>query len=570
MGERRIERVDELPLISHWFDRMQVAQIIDDLLPTAHGNRKGLSYGELSILFLMYTIHQRTHKLSSMEDWVLHHQHTLETTLNRSISLKEATDDRLGDLLDVLGSTADQTAELCQAFSSHLISAFELPTEVARYDTTSFNVYHAPASDQKTSGSLLQFGYSKDHRPDLLQFKQGLGILSSSGVPIFSETLTGNTADDPCYIPAWRQMATTIGHPNFLFVADCKAGAIETRATIAQEGGRYLFPLPMTGDIPDIIEQAIFDSELQSLELAWHTYSDGKCRLIAKGFEEVKCQESPSDSQFQWDERWLFSQSHTHGQQQRGSLEKRLEKTEAQLQKLQQKALDDPEELIKKVESTLKKHKTAKYFQWELKEEQTETKKYQGKGRPGPNTPFKIHITFLSRLHFTRNEGAIERAFVTAGWRIFVTNAPNETVSFEKAISYYRDQWEVEHGIQHWKKGNLPALPLYLKIEERIRGLMFLLTLALQALTLIEYVSSKELKNAGQKIAGLVPGNPKMKTARPSADRLMTVFHQLNLMVIDNGKRRQAFLVESLSELQLFILKLLRIPEAVYQLEAPS
>ena len=67
----------------------------------------------------------------------------------------------------------------------HLIHAYSLPTDVARCDTTSFSVHHGPAG----TNDLLRFGHRRDHRPDLLQFKQGLGTLDPAGIPLWSETL---------------------------------------------------------------------------------------------------------------------------------------------------------------------------------------------------------------------------------------------------------------------------------------------------------------------------------------------------------------------------------------------
>jgi transposase len=45
-------------------------------------------------------------------------------------------------------------------------------------------------------------------------------------------------------------------------------------------------------------------------------------------------------------------------------------------------------------------------------------------------------------------------------------------------MAYYRDEWLVEHGFRRFKKGSLPALPLFLRLDERIRGLMLLLMVA--------------------------------------------------------------------------------------------
>ncbi|MDJ0900557.1 MAG: hypothetical protein QNJ55_17280 [Xenococcus sp. MO_188.B8] len=43
------ERADDLPLIIHWLKQMEIASIIDQELAPPHGNRKGLSYGQLSV-----------------------------------------------------------------------------------------------------------------------------------------------------------------------------------------------------------------------------------------------------------------------------------------------------------------------------------------------------------------------------------------------------------------------------------------------------------------------------------------------------------------------------------------
>lgn len=91
---------------------------------------------------------------------------------------------------------------------------------MARYDTTSFSVHHAAPEEGQEKG-LLGFGHSKDHRADLVQFKQGLGSLDPTSVPLLTNTVAGSMADGPLYLPAWQEMVKTIGHAHFLYVADC-------------------------------------------------------------------------------------------------------------------------------------------------------------------------------------------------------------------------------------------------------------------------------------------------------------------------------------------------------------
>ncbi len=132
------------------------------------------------------------------------------------------------------------------------------------------------------------------------------------------------------------------------------------------------------------------------------------------------------------------------------------------------------------------------------------------------------------------------------------------------AVMYYRDEWQVEHGMHRFKKGSLPALPLGIRIAERIHGLMLLLFVALQALTLIEFVAARSLAQEKTTLAGLVPGNPKRKTARPSAERLLASFEYLHLLVEKQRDTLKLTINESLSDLQLQILHLLCLSPDIY------
>jgi transposase len=89
--------------------------------------------------------------------------------------------------------------------------------------------------------------------------------LDPAGVPIFTNTVRGPDADDPLYLPAWQEMVKTIGHPHFLYVADCKAGALLTRATIDHGKGCYLFPLPssLSGELIETVVNFKNDQEIQ-------------------------------------------------------------------------------------------------------------------------------------------------------------------------------------------------------------------------------------------------------------------------------------------------------------------
>lgn len=93
---------------------MKVAEIIDEHLAKPHGNRQGLSYGELAVLLLTYIVSEGDHRICCLEKWVCEHQNSLEGITGWSIREKEATDDRCGDLLRILGLIDPQTEQQYQ------------------------------------------------------------------------------------------------------------------------------------------------------------------------------------------------------------------------------------------------------------------------------------------------------------------------------------------------------------------------------------------------------------------------------------------------------------------------
>lgn len=554
-------------MILHWLLRMKI-QVIIDRIWYPHSNWQGVSYGQLAVLFVTYIIHQRSHRLSSMEQWVKGHHTVLEQVTGWSIGPKEATDDRLDILLDALGSDEDQSVEFQRQLGSHLIQAYELPTQVGRYDTTSFNVYHAPPQAEQAGHTLLRFGYSKDKRPDLLQFKQGLGTLDPAGVPIVTHTLSGEKADDGLYLYAWEQMCQTIGHTAWLYVADSKAAARQIRGSIDHKGGRYLFPLPMTGDTPAWLRAQVLNLpvEPKKIYLPGVVDKDNQPQAVGQGFviERTISEQLADGISHEWTEQWFVSHSFAHAKRTQASLSRRLSQTVDKLSSLRPKAEETAAQFQRRANQLLKRRKMEDYLALTVQETVTTTKKYLKPGRPTSNSPFQLVEQRHLSLEVQIDETALDEAYHLAGWRVFVSNTSTQQMSLTQATAYYRDEWLVENGFHRFKGGSLPTLPLFLRLPERIIGLMLLLLVALQTLTLLEFVARRSLTDQQKQIAGLVPGNPKRKTDRPTAEKLLGAFTNLHLVVETNETMVNGYLNETLTPLQRQILALLDLPETVF------
>ena len=568
MIEQRIERVDSLPLILYWLTKMRIQGAIDAIWHP-HPYWQGLSYGQLAVLFVAYVLYMHTHRLSGMEAWVVSHRTTLEELTGWTIRLKEATDDRVGHMIEMLGREEGAAIRFQRQVGQNLIQAYALPTEVARYDTTSFSVYHAAPEEGQGKG-LLGFGHSKDHRADLVQFKQGLGSLDPAGIPLYTNTVGGQAADDPLYLPAWQEMVKTVGHPHFLYVADCKAAALATRAAIDHGQGCYLFPLPMTGETPDLLRQWVLSPPVPVAEIYLPDITDkeGRPLLVGYGFSIERLMQCTLEdgTVHTWTERWLVTQSLAHARRQQVGLQERLTKTTAELNRLKARTAESRDEYQLRAERLLKQRQLEDLLTVTAVEGVTAKKQYENRGRPGAHSSYTLVEERHLHLELQLNQTAIEEQRRLSGWRIYVINLPAASLSLEQAMSYYRDEWLVEHGFHRFKKGSLPALPLFLRLDERIRGLMLLLMVALQALTLLEFISQRQLKANQETIAGLVPGNPKMKTDHPSAERILAQFDGLHLFIEETETRLNARMVELLTPVQQRLLALLDIPETVYAL----
>lgn len=556
------ERADDLPLIIHWLKQMEIASIIDRELPSPHGNRKGLSYGQLAVLFLSYVVSQSDHRLCAVESWVEKHRKTLEMATGWSIGEKDSTDDRLADLLSIIGSSRqEEREEIALRLGQKTIRAYELPTDKARSDTTSFSVYHQPGTETEKK-DLLNFGYSKDRRPDLVQYRQMLATLDPMGLPLLGATLPGNKTDESDYLPTWQQLAKIIGHKDFLFLADSKASTWNNRASINQEGGIYCFPLAMSQPRPKLLLKWVIDSPIAVEEIYLNSEENSEYP-IGKGFEvplgSLWC--NPGNQQWhRWSERWLVVCSYALQQRQLKSLSARLSKAELALEKLVQKTPQDEVVLQTKVESILKRYRVEEQILTSIEKQISYQKVYQGAGRGGENRSYRrVRQTTLS-LTYQLCQSKISEQQSIAGWRLYVTNAEQSHLSLEQAVNSYREQWQPERGFHRLKRGRLPALPIYFQDEDRIRGLMFVLTIALTLFTLMEFVVRRQLAMSGQSLSGLYSGNPKRTTFRPTAEQLLTAFGDLTLYLYPDGSTE----ISSLNSLQRQILNLMKIPESIY------
>lgn len=327
------ERVDDIPLLLEQMQRMGLPTLLDEHFPI-HGNWQGLSLGWVSTIWLSAILSRGDHRLVHVEPWVAKRLWTLGATTGQALKRVDFTDDRLEIVLRHL-SDDTRWAAFESALNQHTVRVYDLSTERVHVDSTSASAYTTV-----TEGGLFQCGHSKDYRPDLPQVKVMQAVLDPLGMPVATDVVSGERADDPLYVPCIGRVQASLGRRGLLYVGDCKMASRETRAFIAAPGDFYLCPLPKVQ-----LAAGEFDAALEAVWRGEHTLlpvvrerADGTSALIAEGYEyPVALSQEVGGQVHSWTERRLMVRSVRHAHAAEAALRTRVAKARAQIAALNQR-----------------------------------------------------------------------------------------------------------------------------------------------------------------------------------------------------------------------------------------
>ena len=139
-----------------------------------------------------------------------------------------------------------------------------------------------------------------------------------------------------------------------------------------------------------------------------------------------------------------------------------------------------------------------------------------GRGRGAAHREQRVIET--GRYHITavvRQEARIAAQKDRFGWKGFVTNTTAQRLSLGDAVLCYRHEYRIEP-IVNRLKSRLQVAPLFVKRDDQIQGLPYLLTLGVRLLTVMEFNVRRSLQQDQAKLPGLHPENRKKQTATPA------------------------------------------------------
>ena len=563
-------RLDDLPVLYTIIKSVGIGKSVDNYIKV-HGNWCGALPGTILEFWLCYLLSECDHRVSGTEEWARTNIGLLQLLSgNKKLSGQDFSDDKLGTLLDYFSEPASWSS-IETAVNSKVLGVYRLE---AGTDLSTFRLDAAPMQmyGKVKRGGLLQHGYHK-HHANLPQFKLKLCTLDNAvnnfAYPVCHLTVNGNVSDDELYIAIIKESKKVLsGISAFssgnLYVGDSKFGSLNNRLAVYKNLDYYLMPLSNVQLSSKERKVLIDKNKATSYEQVFRE-EQGEKVLVAEGFEVHQDIEiDREEAGYEWRERRLFVHSINYAKSQSTALEKRLSKAEASIKQLakrkQGKAILSKKKDYKDAIATIiQEQKIEDLLKVEILTHKTKIKK-----RAYGNRPERVETTTSYELVISRQEELIKQRKKYMGWQVYATNAPQSLLPFEKCVWKYRYQSNIESRFDDIRNKMAPLLPVFLQKDNRIKGLVNILLLALKICSMLEYKVAEQLQDRKEILYNVYEGNPNRGTDRPSAKRILTAFEGISLSVILNKDQFQFALMTPLKPVQQKILSLLDLKDTIY------
>jgi transposase len=526
----RVEQIADLPLLADQIQRCDLSNLLDEYFPD-HGLWKGISGGQVGVGWLLYILSEGDHRLSHVEDWADLHIRTLKILLGvpklRSIDF---CDDRLGRLLDRY-SDATIWYNFEQALGKRLLQIYPLPTlsnvtesAIPVIRTDSFN-----APQFRPQGELFTHGYSKQRRSDQPFCKVMVSSLDSLAMPLAVEIVKGSGPDVNHYLPIINRVRATLKTSGNLYVGDSQLGSLPNRLEITQNGDYYLCPLHRKQCSVEQLHTYLHQMPWPIEELPSLFTEEGATRKPVY-FHEIS--EMITAPEGQWQERRLLVYSPEYAKGLVTSFNNRIAEAEVAIMNLviSKTGRRNPKTLKAlhgRIAGILNKYGVDECFEIYCSQTQEYRAVQRYKDRPAEQ---RKEVTL--HLNIKRKEDLIKLKQQRLGWQIYATNAPRQLISAPELVRNYRNEYRIEHLFDYFINRDVGLLPIYLKKESRVKGLIRLLSLAMRFCTLIQHQARTELATKKGKIKGIYPGNKGRKTANPTSPMILRAFRGIAVVWI--------------------------------------
>jgi transposase len=290
--------------------------------------------------------------------------------------------------------------------------------------------------------------------------------------------------------------------------------------------------------------------------------------VIGVGFEvTVKQTATVQGRDIQWTERRLAFRSFERAASDAEKLAESIARAHSQLlalnQRRQGKKRLDADQLAQACTAIIQRHRVEGILNWRL-----ETTLQQRTVRAWKDRPARRQCQQRHEVKVELDREALLKQQQQLGWSFYATNHPIEQCPLPRAVLAYRGQHTIEHGFGRLKGRPLGLLPLFLKDETRVVGLIHLLVIALRLLCVTQFVVRRNLAQtkveSEREIKGLYASQASRATSRPTTELMLEAFEGVSLLIGKDEQRQTVAWLTPLNGLQKRILDLLGFSHDIY------
>jgi len=523
--------VGALPVIVHYFERLRLGQIINEVVPWEGGVPLGTV---VEIMIANRLLNPQA--LYRIGEWA---QKAGLTDYYR-VTAEQLNDDLLGRALERLAKYA---AVIEAALVTKMIKAFKVQVKQIHFDITDVELYgvyeqHLPEG-QTPPTPQPAYGRTKSGRKNVKQIGMGLSVTADGGVPIGHLPLDGNAAESPVHLDNLRALAKTLGKTDFLYIADTKLDTTDNLLAVAAGDGFFLcggaFQLHLQKEYLDLRRRGKLHKVDYFPQSQAHRSADQRDKYEAA--ETTAVLEGTVDGRtLRVKYRRIFVWSEAKARQEAETRERHVSKIREEFEAIERNlnkySLTTQEKILGRLESAKARYSEGSLFEYQLT-----------KGKKGVfDLTWKISVQKLQRRK------QLEGVYVLK------TNLPSKRCPTAKALSTYKEQSQVERRFHHFK-GPLAVAPMFLEKPERMAGLLCILVWALMVMALMERQTRRNLK--GKPLYGLYPEN--RPSPAPTGPAILKCFSTLCIVIVKEHGEVSRRLAEP-DPTQRKLLNLLGIP----------
>lgn len=525
-----------LPAVAAYCRRLGLVELVNEMVPSEMALRPGIVVQAM----VLDTLSGRS-PLYRIKDFMA--DQDVELLLGEEVEAGAFSDINVGRSLDSIFKAGP--SKIITELGARATAAFALDTSTPSYDTTStslWGAYRDCESDSPPPGSLITWGYSKDHRPDLKQFMTEL-LCVDRGVPIFGGNLDGNSSDKTSNNAVLTRISSImakhgLGSGAFVYVAD---SAMVTKDNLAA-ANLFISRLPASYNECD---RAI----CEAVESDTWTHIGPLSETLTRGHRpcaEYKAFET-SVTLYEKSYRAVVVHSSSHDKRRQKKCDKLVARSAKEIAAALKKipaayaCEADASAAVKQAEKLSRPLHT-------LTASVTPTT-HRKRGRPPKNAPAPTTTRYEITWEIIENSDAIARLKKMAGCFVLISSVPTEgdgAMDSAAVLRTYKGQYGVESDFA-FLKDPIVVNDVFLKTPARIDALGMVLIIALMVWRLMERSMRAHVENTGE----CLPGWAGRSTDRPTAFMMSTAMVGIMVARIKGyrhllcppGSRPQAFLI---------------------------